>query len=68
MNRLDNRVSELEQAHGTQLSYNGTMRVIWHGPQDDAKLARARQEAEAGGKLLIVRQIIDPKGHSGHVR
>ena len=61
MNRLDNRVSELEQAHGAQPLYKGAMRVIWHGPEDNAKLAAARQEAEAGGKLLIVRHVMDPK-------
>lgn len=68
MNRFDNRVSKLEQVHGSDSSYKGVIRVIWHGPEDDAKLAAAEREAEAGGKFLIVRQIIDPKGHSGHVR
>ena len=61
MNRLDNRVAELEQAHGSDSSYKGVIRVIWHGPEDDAKLAAARQEAEASGKRLIVRRILGPQ-------
>lgn len=67
MNRLDNRVSELEQAHGAQSSYKGVMRIIWHGPEDDAMLTAAERETEASGKFLIVRRIIDTKEHSGHV-
>ena len=53
------RVERLEQSQPS-LRYSGVDRFIWHGQEDDAALAEAERAAEASGKRLIVRTIVDP--------
>ena len=57
--KLLGRLERLEQNQPSQ-TYNGAMRFIWDGPQDDAALAEAKAQAEAENKLVIVRAIVSP--------
>jgi hypothetical protein len=57
-NQIIGRIEKLEQRQPA-LFYKGANRFIWHGPEDDAGMAEAERAAEASGKLLIVRRIVD---------
>lgn len=58
-NQIIGRLEKLEQRQPAR-SYKGADRFIWNGPKDDAALAEAERAAEASGRLLIVRRIVDP--------
>jgi hypothetical protein len=58
-NQIIGRLEKLEQRQPAN-SYNGADRFIWNGPKDDAAMAEAERAADANGKLLIVRRIVDP--------
>jgi hypothetical protein len=57
------RVEVLEQRRPAR-SYKGADRFIWDGPKDDEALAEAERAAEASGRLLILRRIVQPNGYS----
>ena len=59
-NQIIGRVEKLEQSRPAK-SYSGVARFIWRGPEDDAALAELERAAEASGRLLIVRTIVDPR-------
>lgn len=52
------RLEKLEQSQPAN-SYKGADRFIWDGPKDDEALAEAKWAAQANGRLLIVRTIVD---------
>jgi len=55
---LESRIGKLESRNGPAGAYIGALRVIRHGPEDDAIVEAARLEAEASGKWLVIHQIV----------